>query len=47
MQHLMVHLPYEVRLGGPVQHRWVFRFERFINKFKRKVRNKKEVPTMS
>lgn len=39
----MVHLPYEARLGGPVQHRWMYRFERFINKLKRKVRNKARV----
>lgn len=28
MQHLMMHLPYEARLGGPVQFRWMFPHER-------------------
>ena len=28
MQHLIVHLPYEARLGGPVQARWNYPFER-------------------
>ena len=31
MQHLMIHLPYEARLGGPVQYRWMYPFERYIN----------------
>ncbi|KAL6842985.1 hypothetical protein ACP4OV_027298 [Aristida adscensionis] len=43
MQHLMVHLPYEARLGGPVQHRGMFRYERLIYKAKRKVLNKARV----
>ena len=28
MEHLMVHLPYEARVGGPVQYRWMYRYER-------------------
>jgi hypothetical protein len=28
MQHLIIHLPYEARLGGPVQARWNYPFER-------------------
>ena len=29
MEHLLVHLPYEARLGGPVQYRWMYPFERY------------------
>jgi len=28
MKHLPVHLPYEVEVGGPVQYRWMYPFER-------------------
>ncbi|PKU85131.1 hypothetical protein MA16_Dca021876 [Dendrobium catenatum] len=28
MEHLPVHLPYEARIGGPVQYRWMYPFER-------------------
>ena len=28
MEHLMVHLPYEARMGGPVHYRWMYPFER-------------------
>ncbi|KAL0310455.1 UNVERIFIED_CONTAM: hypothetical protein Scaly_2926700 [Sesamum calycinum] len=28
MVHLLVHLPYEARVGGPVQYRWMYPFER-------------------
>jgi len=28
MEHLPVHLAYEARLGGPVQYRWMYPFER-------------------
>ena len=28
MEHLPVHLPYEARVGGPVQYRWMYHFER-------------------
>lgn len=28
MQHLIIHLPYEARLGGPVQARWMYPYER-------------------
>ena len=28
MIHLAVHLPREAKLGGPVQHRWMYPFER-------------------
>jgi hypothetical protein len=28
MQHLIVHLPYEARVGGPVAFRWMYQHER-------------------
>jgi len=28
MEHLPVHLPYEARIAGPVQYRWMYPFER-------------------
>ena len=28
MEHLPIHLPYEVLVGGPVQYRWMYPFER-------------------
>ena len=28
MEHLIVYLPYEARVGGPVQYRWMYPFER-------------------
>ena len=30
MEHLIVHLPYEALLAGPVQYRWMYVFERFL-----------------
>ena len=30
MEHLAIHLAYEARLGGPVQYRWMYPFERYI-----------------
>ncbi|GKA45294.1 hypothetical protein Tco_0738090 [Tanacetum coccineum] len=43
MEHLPMHLPYEARVGGPVQYRWMYPFERFLGKLKRKVTNKAKV----
>nr|KYP34740.1 hypothetical protein KK1_044257 [Cajanus cajan] len=28
IEHLLVHLPYEARMGGPVQYHWMYPFER-------------------
>ena len=30
MEHLPVHLAYEARVGGPVQYRWMYPFERYF-----------------
>nr|GMD82314.1 uncharacterized protein LOC109190933 [Ipomoea batatas] len=43
MEHLPVHLANEARLGGPVQYRWMYPFERFINHLKSKMKNKRYV----
>ena len=29
MEHLPIHLPYEAKVGGPVQYRWMYPFERY------------------
>nr|AAF79675.1 F9C16.30 [Arabidopsis thaliana] len=41
MEHLLIHLPSEAELGGPVQYRWMYPFERFFKKLKGKVKNKR------
>jgi hypothetical protein len=43
MQHLFVHLPYEAKLGGPQQYRWMYHIERALKKFRVMVRNKANV----
>ena len=29
MEHLPIHLPYEAKVGGPVQYGWMYPFERY------------------
>ncbi|XP_070048539.1 uncharacterized protein [Nicotiana tomentosiformis] len=43
MEHLPVHLIREARLGGPVQCRWMYPFERTIGKCKRTVKQKSKI----
>ncbi|KAL0402748.1 UNVERIFIED_CONTAM: hypothetical protein Slati_4304700 [Sesamum latifolium] len=43
MEHLILHLPYEARVGGPVKSRWMYSFERFIRELKKKVKNRTHV----
>ncbi|XP_056698165.1 uncharacterized protein [Spinacia oleracea] len=43
LKELLVHLPHEAKVGGPVQYRWMYPFERFLNHLKRKVGNKARV----
>ncbi|KAJ8770996.1 hypothetical protein K2173_023321 [Erythroxylum novogranatense] len=33
MEHLPVHLPHEAKLVGPVQYRWMYPFERLVDKY--------------
>ena len=34
MVHLPIHLPNEVKLGGPVQFRWMYPIERYLCRLK-------------
>ncbi|GLT51761.1 hypothetical protein SLA2020_251480 [Shorea laevis] len=40
MEHLAIHLPYEAKVGGPVQFCWMYPFERLIHGLKSFVKNK-------
>ncbi|WVZ93358.1 hypothetical protein U9M48_039345 [Paspalum notatum var. saurae] len=43
MQHLLVHLAYEAKVGGPVQFRWMFHIERALKYLRAMVGNKARV----
>jgi hypothetical protein len=43
MQHLLVHLPWEAKVGGPVQFRWMYSQETFLKKLRFTVWNKARV----
>ncbi|KAM3374327.1 hypothetical protein P3S68_013041 [Capsicum galapagoense] len=43
MKHLPVHLPYEARVAGPVQHRWMYPFKRYLETLKKMIGNKTSV----
>jgi hypothetical protein len=43
MQHLLIHLPYEVKVGGPVQYRWMYHIERALRYVKPMVGNRARV----
>ncbi|KAL6585933.1 hypothetical protein OROMI_002577 [Orobanche minor] len=43
MEHLPVHLPFEAKIAGPVQYRWMYPFERYLQKLKNNVKNKNRV----
>jgi hypothetical protein len=30
MQHLLIHIPYEAKVGGPLQYRWMYHIERAL-----------------
>ena len=40
MQHLILHLPYEARMGGAVQGRWCYPIKRCLKVLRKKCRNK-------
>ncbi|XP_020204521.2 uncharacterized protein LOC109789889 [Cajanus cajan] len=42
MVHLPIHLSNEVKLGGPVQFRWMYPIERYLCKLKSYVRNRSQ-----
>ncbi|KAL0451592.1 UNVERIFIED_CONTAM: hypothetical protein Slati_1137300 [Sesamum latifolium] len=43
MEHLIIHLPYKACIGGPVQYRWMYSFERLLHDLKKKVKNKAHI----
>ena len=43
MQHLLIHLPYEAKVGGPVQYRWMYHIERALKHLRAMVGNKARV----
>ncbi|XP_076885340.1 uncharacterized protein LOC143534832 [Bidens hawaiensis] len=43
MEHLVIHLADEALLGGPVQYRWMYQYERKLGLIKRRIRNKSQV----
>ncbi|XP_038983288.1 uncharacterized protein LOC120111038 [Phoenix dactylifera] len=43
MEHLPVHLAYEAKVGGPVQYRWMYPFERLMHDIKQKVKNRASI----
>jgi hypothetical protein len=43
MQHLLVHIPYEAKVGGPVQYRWTYHIEWALKYLRAMVKNKARV----
>jgi hypothetical protein len=43
MQHLLIHLTYEAKVGGHVQYRWMYHIERVIRYLKPMVSNRVRV----
>jgi hypothetical protein len=43
MQHLLVHIPFEAKVGGPVQCRWMYHIERALKYLRSMVGNKARV----
>jgi hypothetical protein len=43
MEHLLIHIPYEAKVGVPVQYRWMYHIERALKNLRGMVRNKARV----
>jgi hypothetical protein len=43
MQYLLIHLPYETKVGGPVQYRWMYHIEKALRYLKPMVDNRARV----
>jgi hypothetical protein len=43
IQHLLIHLLYEAKVGGPVQYRWMYHIERALRYLKPMVGNRERV----
>jgi hypothetical protein len=47
MQHLLVHLTYEAKLGDPQQYRWMYHIERVLKNLRVIIHNKARVEVAS
>jgi hypothetical protein len=43
MEHLLIHLPYEAKVGGPIQYRWMYHIEIALRYLKPMVGNRVRV----
>jgi hypothetical protein len=43
MQHLLIHLTYETKVGGPIQYRWMYHIEKAIRYLKLMIDNRVRV----
>jgi hypothetical protein len=43
MQHLLIHLPCEEKVGGPIQYRWMYHIERALRYLKPMVGNRARI----
>jgi hypothetical protein len=43
MQYLLVHLPYEAKIGDPQYYRWIYHIERALKKLRAMVHNNARV----
>jgi hypothetical protein len=43
IQYLLVHLPYEAKICGPQQYRWIYHIEKTLKKLRGMVGNKERV----
>jgi hypothetical protein len=43
MQNLLLHIPYEAKVGDPQQYRWMYHIERALKKLRTMVGNKARV----
>jgi hypothetical protein len=43
MQYLLVHFPYEAKIGGPHQYRWMYHIEMALKKLRVMIHNKAKV----
>jgi hypothetical protein len=43
MHHLLIYIPYEAKVGGPVQYRWMYHIERVLRYLKPMVGNRARV----
>jgi hypothetical protein len=43
MQYLLVHIPYEAKLGDPQQYRWMYHIERALKNLRAMVHNRAKV----